>query len=1259
MRAPNPMGHTGDTHGEASHSEASHSEGGVLKTLLISDLVDSTALVEQLGDARASELFRSHDRLARDLLAEHRGLEVDKSDGFLLLFERPFEAVLFALSYHRGLKQLAAALDVKLFARVGIHLGEVHLIRNAPSDVARGAKPVEVEGLAKPFTARLMSVARGGQTLMSRGAFDLARRSSVGEPTSADLKWLAHGHYKLKGVAEPVELFEVGVDGEAPLRAPTDGEKVKRLSTASGSADEACEAAPPTADAIGSRFGGFHILSRLGAGGMGVVYEARDEALQRTVALKVLPAAITDDPGRRARFLREARSAAAVSHPSVATIYQVGTDAGRVYIAMELIRGISLRQALAQGPLPFDKAIRIAIAVTRGVACAHAAGVIHRDLKPDNVMLSDDGRVKVLDFGLAKQVSLTASGLDGAPPGEQSVDGRIAGTPGYMSPEQARGLPVDARTDVYATGVLIYELLSGRLPFEGETPMDLLIAASRDAYVPLDVSDAPPSVLAVVDRCLAKDASQRYADAAALLEDLESLVGVRTADDEPVFHGIGAAGNPAPGSATRSRSAISARQSSDAAVLPAQPERRKRVAWWIAAVVALGAVGIAAGVVQWRKAAHDGQSGKLPSPLAAPGAVLACPPLEASGVDEPTGWLGAVAADIACRRATIYSGGQAARTLIPAQLLDAPAEVVESLVADLFDRADARPRAVEAAKHRAQAWLDGSIERRKGGFAVTLVLRDSDGRERGRGAGEGKYVHEAVRGAMDPMVADGAIPVAAALDAAEAPWDNTTDPATRVALFDLGLSSTLNLGIPEVSECDRVARVSKSIHHYAPVEAYCDEARRGGPEGVAPFPVDRSTPAAFALTAPLAVRYDPKLDPKALSEEAQKLLDRAQGTRERTELLLARVNLNPNWETARLAVFDLVQRDPRHFWSWQAACGLSMRQKGGEIAARGLQTWTPEQPEAWNTGSFANPADDAETRIRYGRRAVVLSPDYPVFASNLAGYLITAGRLEEVRTLAARLASGGPRQRLGAESLLVAVEQNEGRLFAALERARRALAEVPVISRLENCDFPLVEDALRIATILGRGQEVADPLAERFVLAEPPRLYAYQNYSTYLAGVICLHASRSVSARCVSRLRQLDRAGFFKAGHTASVLDLLEGLERYHAGDRAGVSRLWRPLGTTLRAREVRAQILDEMGDHDQAERIDRESIDRQLDLVNGASLAYVRMAERAAKRGDKETARRLATKVIEAWGAADAEVPSVGQMKKLLDRVSTAPHPH
>lgn len=212
--------------------------GAILRTLLVSDLVDSTRWVEQLGDEDAAALFQRHDRRARALVAEHGGREIDKTDGFLLLFERPIQAVLYAQAYHRALRELSNAAEMELSSRVGIHLGEIILHENAPEDVARGAKPLEVGGLAKPIAARLMSLAEGGQTLMTRAAFDTARRGAVGADAAAgELRWLAHGSYRLKGIEEPVEIFEVGLEGMAPLHRPRDGDKARRV---------AGEAVPPT-----------------------------------------------------------------------------------------------------------------------------------------------------------------------------------------------------------------------------------------------------------------------------------------------------------------------------------------------------------------------------------------------------------------------------------------------------------------------------------------------------------------------------------------------------------------------------------------------------------------------------------------------------------------------------------------------------------------------------------------------------------------------------------------------------------------------------------------------------------------------------------------------------------------------------------------------------------------------------------------------------------------------------------------------------
>jgi TolB-like protein/class 3 adenylate cyclase len=199
-----------------------------IRTLLLCDLIASTGLVERLGDATAAELLARHDRGARDLLAAHHGREIDKSDGFLLLFERPIEAVRFAIAYRARLRELAAAFDAAVAARVGIHVGEVVLRENAPEDVARGAKPLEVEGLAKAIAARVMSLAGDGRILLTRAAYDFARRAAVGTDDEAALRWAVHGSYQLAGVADPVEVCEVAEPGILALSPPRDAEKAQR-----------------------------------------------------------------------------------------------------------------------------------------------------------------------------------------------------------------------------------------------------------------------------------------------------------------------------------------------------------------------------------------------------------------------------------------------------------------------------------------------------------------------------------------------------------------------------------------------------------------------------------------------------------------------------------------------------------------------------------------------------------------------------------------------------------------------------------------------------------------------------------------------------------------------------------------------------------------------------------------------------------------------------------------------------------------------
>ena len=211
------------------------SSGPTVRTLLLNDLVDSTKWVETLGDERAAQIFEQHDRMAREILKATDGREIDKSDGFLMLFERPMDAVRFALGYHAALEEISAREGVTVSSRVGIHVGEVVLRENSAEDVARGAKPLEVEGLAKAMAARFMTLAGARQTLISRGVYDLGKRAAVGALDLPEgLRWVAHGRYTMKGVAEPVRVCEVGVAGSSPFSAPADTKKVKRVKEVSG-----------------------------------------------------------------------------------------------------------------------------------------------------------------------------------------------------------------------------------------------------------------------------------------------------------------------------------------------------------------------------------------------------------------------------------------------------------------------------------------------------------------------------------------------------------------------------------------------------------------------------------------------------------------------------------------------------------------------------------------------------------------------------------------------------------------------------------------------------------------------------------------------------------------------------------------------------------------------------------------------------------------------------------------------------------------
>src|SRR5262245_2433492 len=279
--------------------------------------------------------------------------------------------------------------------------------------------------------------------------------------------------------------------------------------------------------ATGQRLGGFEILGPLGAGGMGEVYRARDTRLGREVALKVLPESLAADKSRLSRFEQEARAASALNHPNIVSIFEIGREGETTFIAMELVDGKTLRELCASGPMAVKKALSVAAQVSEGLAKSHAAGIVHRDLKPENVMVSKDGFVKILDFGLAKLAEPDSDQVSAMPTlaKPQTTAGTVLGTVAYMSPEQASGEPVDYRSDQFSLGSILYEISTGKRAFQRKTAAETMSAIIREEPEPAGKlrPDLPLPVRWILERCMAKDPDDRYTSTRDLSRELAGL----------------------------------------------------------------------------------------------------------------------------------------------------------------------------------------------------------------------------------------------------------------------------------------------------------------------------------------------------------------------------------------------------------------------------------------------------------------------------------------------------------------------------------------------------------------------------------------------------------------------------------------------------------------------------------------------------------------------------------------------------------------
>ncbi len=436
----------------------------------------------------------------------------------------------------------------------------------------------------------------------------------------------------------------------------------------------------------GTRLGRYEVGARLGAGGMGEVYLAHDTRLDRKVALKILPDEVAADPDRMRRFEQEARTASGLNHPNIITIYEIDQSGSTSFIATEFIEGATLRERLRAQPMPPGEVLDVAVQVAGALAAAHANGIVHRDIKPENLILRSDGIAKVLDFGLAKPTGGESPELlDGETPTRAHVktdSGLVMGTATYMSPEQARAQQVDARTDIFSLGIVLYELLTGRLPFEGSGIYEIMAAILSDREAPplsRYSSDVPPELERIVAKALRKNREERYQNTKDLLLDLQSL------RQRLEFERI------QPASLTREDDTVRFAEPTPRRT----PLRMTSLAWVLLAVVG-GAIGYAS----WRQAHAPGQP-QIKS--------LAILPLKPLGAGD--NYLGLGIADAAIRRLS-----QTGRLIVR------PTSAVRRYLTEDTD-------ALAAAKQlQVDSVLEGSLQRAGDRLRVTVnLLRSSDG----------------------------------------------------------------------------------------------------------------------------------------------------------------------------------------------------------------------------------------------------------------------------------------------------------------------------------------------------------------------------------------------------------------------------------------------------------------------------------------------------------------------------------------------------
>ncbi|MBI2392928.1 MAG: serine/threonine protein kinase [Deltaproteobacteria bacterium] len=934
---------------------------------------------------------------------------------------------------------------------------------------------------------------------------------------------------------------------------------------------------------------------------MGVVYRARDLTLGREVALKVLAASAVADERRRRRLLREARSGALLESPHIATVFDAGEADGLPFLAMELVEGRTLRALLVEegGRLSVERALPIAQMIARGLAAAHAAGVVHRDLKPENVMIDAAGTAKILDFGLAKLRAVEARPLiEGQSIDGLTHEGTVLGTPAYMSPEQAKGLEVDARSDVFSFGVLLYELLAGARPFFGRTSVELLIAIDRDAARPLAPVEIPPALGGLVSRCLEKEPARRPADGAALVSALERVEPVRV------------------------------------------PRVRRHLTRGGIVLFALAAFTGAFALLRSRRAPEV--STVRTSPLAREDSKLACPVLAVEGVPEPGGWLGAAAASRVCKRMSVALGQRSARVLVPAELLGLPHTPRDDFPDAPFDAPDARAHTLDAARARAEAWFDGRVVRANGVLRVELELHAKDGII-ARSSGADPLLHRAVAYATDPLVRADAIPPREAFEEL-APLLPSRDPAVGLAAYDYDAT------------CDTWDDVAWGLSRVAPfrttdlasresVFAFGEARARHVREPRFTSSVDPSSPARLLTTAAASSTVEARRRAIEALLSARKSESRAPVQRAYDLAVGSALVMNGETAKGREYILPHVEADPLDVdWLMLTLSALGSPKADRTVAA--YLAWAPENASAYDLPLELDPTMEPVRRLPWTARHHVLAPFSAFSARRHVPTLMALGRTEEARSVGAA-ALVRPESAHTGDVILAMLDVAEGKVSAAARRLDDAFAKTEFLGGDPYGDGMAFSPWIDAHFAAGDLDRALDGLIARFLAPRPARMAMVTPTVAGLLTACAQSRDKALVRRCTRALEDA-LAGEVVWDVADDVRRCIRGLSAWADGELAKAAEELRPVPPRL-------QLAMPLEPFDTPR--DRDLLLRNVDTVlatkprpHGVPLLMPAIARWAHARGDKVRARVAAKRVVDAWAVLDVSAPAVDEMRRILE---------